>query len=303
MNTQPVRFYPPRRQGLLFHLGAILAFVLIVFLLFALATKTELGLLFLLYLLGALFLAIPIPVLVYRLYALLRSTYELDRNGIRLQWGFRAEDIPMANVLWVKPVEEVDQPIIPPRLRWPGAVLGSHTQEGLGLLEFIASETEELILINTPSKVFAISPQERSHFLQVFQEKIELGSLSPLRPYSAYPRFLPVDIWRLPAARVFLTISLVLSLALFIWVALVIPDISTVSLGFSSSGEPLPPVSAGQLFLLPVVNILLVLAGYAISLYFFRQSEKHPLIYVLSGSSTFTALLFLVAVYFILKTG
>jgi hypothetical protein len=110
-----------------------------------------------------------------------------------------------------------------------------------------------------------------------------------------------VDIWRLPAARVFLIISLVLSLALFIWVGLVVPDISTVSLGFSSSGEPLPPVSAGQLFLLPVLNILLALASYAISLYLFRQSEKHPLIYVLSGSSTFTSFLFLAAVYFILK--
>lgn len=303
MNAQSVRFYPSRRQGLLFHLGAILVFILIVSLLFVLATETELGLLFLLYLLGALFLAIPIPVLVYRLYALLRSTYEIDRNGIRLQWGLRAEDIPMANVLWVKLAKNVDPPITPPQLRWPGAVLGSHTEEGLGLLEFIASETEELVLINTPSRVFAISPEERDLFLQVFQEKIELGSLSPIRPYSAHPRFLPVDIWRLPAARVFLTISLILSLALFIWVSLVVPDISSVSLGFSSSGEPLPPVSAGQLFLLPVVNILLILASYALSLYFFRQSQNHPLIYVLSGSSTFTALLFLVAVYFILKTG
>ncbi len=303
MNAQTIRFYPPRRQGLLFHLGAILIFVLIVFSLFTLATNTELGVLFLLYLLGALFLAIPIPVLAYRLYALLRATYEIDRDGIRLQWGLRAEDIPMADVLWVKPVEDIDHPINPPRLRWPGAILGSHIEEGLGTLEFIASETEELILISSPTKVFAISPQERDRFLQVFHENIELGSLSPIRPYSVHPRFLPVDIWRLPAARVFLTISIVLSLALFIWVGLVVPDLSTISLGFSSGGEPLPPVSASQLFLLPVVNILLVLAGYAISLYFFRQSEKHPLIYVLMGSSTLTALLFLVAVYFILKTG
>jgi hypothetical protein len=301
MNAQPSRFSPPRRQGLLFHLGTLLAFILIVFWLFVLATKTELGLLFLFYLLAALFLAVPIPVLVYRLYALFRSTYELDRNGIRLQWGFRAEDIPMTDVLWVKGAETVDRAITLPRLRWPGAILGSHIEEGLGLLEFIASASDGLILIGTPSKVFAISPVEHNRFFQVFQEMTELGSLAPLPPYSVYPRFLPVDIWRLPATRVFLTISLVLSIALFIWVGLVVPDLSTVSLGFSSTGEPLPPVSSGQLFLLPVVNILLVVASYALSLYFFRQSENHPLIYVLGGSSTFTALLFLAAVYFILN--
>jgi hypothetical protein len=301
MDVQPTRFYPPRRQGTLLHLGAILGFTLIVIWLFLSAVQAPLGLLFLLYLLGALFLAVPIPVLAYRLYALLRSYYELDRNGIRLQWGFRAEDIPMANVLWVQPVEDTDTPITLPRFRWPGAVLGSQAEADLGPVEFIASETEGLVLIGTPDKVFAISPEERSRFLRVFREKTELGSLSPFPPYSAYPRFLPLDIWRLSSIRIFLIICLVLSIALFVWVGLVVPELSTVSLRFSPTGEPFPPVSSSQLFLLPVANILLLIASYALSLYFFRRYEKHPLIYVLWGSSTFTGLLFLAAVYFILQ--
>jgi hypothetical protein len=282
-------------------MGAILGFTLVVVWLFLLAVRAPLGLLFLLYLLGALFLAVPIPVLVYRLYALLRSYYELDRNGIRLQWGFRAEDIPMANVLWVQMMEDTDTPIILPRFRWPGAVLGSQVEEHLGPVEFIASEAESLLFIGTPEKVFAISPEEPSLFLQVFREKTELGSLAPFPPYSAYPRFLPLDIWRLSSIRIFLIICLVLSIALFVWVGLVVPELSTVSLRYSPTGEPLSPVSAGQLFLLPVANILLLIASYALSLYFFRQSENHPLIYVLWGNSTFTGLLFLAAVYFILK--
>jgi hypothetical protein len=301
MDVHPTRFYPPRRQGILLHLGAILGFALVVVWLFLSAVQAPLGLLFLLYLLGALFLAVPIPVLVYRLYALLRSYYELDRNGIRLQWGFRAEDIPMADVLWIRFRETVDEPIDLPRFRWPGAVLGSHIEDDLGLIEFIASVAEGLVLIGTPNKVFAISPEGRNRFLQVFREKTELGSLAPFSPYSAYPRFLPLDIWRLPPIRIFLIVCMVLSMALFVWVGLVVPELSTVSLGFFPGGEPLPPVSAGQLFLLPVANILLLIASYALSLYFFRRAKNHPLVYVLWGSGTLTGLLFMAAVYFILQ--
>jgi hypothetical protein len=301
MDLQPARFHPSRQQGILLHLGAILVFTFFVVWLFLAAVRAPLGFLFLLYLLGALFLAVPIPILAYRLYALLRSYYELDRNGIRLQWGFRAEDIPMANVLWVQILEESDAPIALPLFHWPGAVLGTQNVSDLGLVEFIASQTEGLVLIGTPGKVFAISPQERDRFLQVFREKTELGSLAPFSPFSAYPRFLPLDIWRLSPIRIFLIICLVLSIALFVWVGLVVPELSSVSLRFSPTGEPLPPVSASQLFLLPVANILLLIASYALSLYFFRRSGNHPLIYVLWGSSTFTALLFLAAVYFILQ--
>jgi uncharacterized BrkB/YihY/UPF0761 family membrane protein len=167
----------------------------------------------------------------------------------------------------------------------------------------MAADTQGLVLITTPEKVFALSPEDPHEFLRVFQEQIELGSLSPLPAYSANPSFLLFDIWRLPTARIFLTISLVLSLALFVWVGLVVPEVPTISLGFSPDREPLPAMPSGQLFLLPAVNVVLLLASYVLSLYFFRQSEKHPMAYMLWVSSAFTALLFLVAVYFILNTG
>ena len=302
MNDQPIRFHTARREGVLVHLGITILLTLVVLALFLMATGAPLGLPFLLYLLGALFLAVPIPVLIYRLYALLRSFYELDRNGIRLQWGLRVEDIPMSEVLSIQIMEDLEKPIALPRLRLPGALLGTQTDSGVGKVEFMASKFEGLVLINTPNKVFVISPEDRNKFQRVFQEKTEMGSLAPLQPYSSSPQFLFFDIWRIPTARIFLVTSLVLSLALFLWVSLVVQVVPEVSLGFSSTGEPNPPVSSGQLFLLPVVNALLLVASYVLSLYFFRQSKKHPLMYLLWGSNVFTALLFLAAVYFILQS-
>lgn len=300
MNNQTNIFLPPRQNGLLINIGIIFVLTLAVIWLFILAVDAPLGLPFLLYLLGALTLAVPLPILAFRLYGLLRSGYEIERNGIRLQWGFRAEDIPITSILWVRLAEDLITPLEFPRLRWPGALVGETTHPELGAVEFMASEVEGLVLIGTQGKTYVISPEAPQKFTRTFQTQLEMGSLAAFPAYSAYPRFLLLDIWRLPVARAFLIVSVVLSLALFLWVALLVPNLSTVSLGFSLTKTPLPPVASSQLFLLPVANLLLQVAGNLLAMYYYRQDENHPLMYVLWISGTLTVILFLVAIFFIL---
>jgi hypothetical protein len=300
MNDQANIFQPPRQIGLLFNIGVIVVLTLAAVWLFILAVNAPLGLPFLLYLLGALNLAVPLPVLAFRLYGLLRSHYDLERNGIRLQWGFRAEDIPITSVQWVHLAEDLITPLELPRIRWPGALVGEMTHPELGTVEFMASEAVGLVLIGTQNKTYVISPEAPQKFTRTFQNQLEMGSLAPFPAYSAYPRFLLLDIWRLPVARGFLIVSVVLSLALFIWVALLVPTLSTVSLGFSPTKESLPPVASSQLFLLPVVNLLLQVAGNLLAMYYYRQDQNHPLMYVLWISGTLMVILFLAAIFFIL---
>ena len=95
----------------------------------------------------------------------------------------------------------------------------------------MAADVNQMVLIGTPQRVYGISPGDRNHFLRTFQAQTELGSLSPISAYSAYPSFLMAEIWRSPMARVFLVLSLVFSLALFVWVGLIVPTRSAVSLG------------------------------------------------------------------------
>lgn len=66
-------------------------------------TETAVGPVFLRYLLLAGLCLLPLPLLVYRFRALQRAHYILERDGIRLRWGLRAEDIPMDQVDWVHP--------------------------------------------------------------------------------------------------------------------------------------------------------------------------------------------------------
>lgn len=292
------RFEPPRRAGLLLQGSGFVVLAALVYLLFSQVLMAELGPMFLVYLISTVILALPLPVLGYRIYSLVRSHYTIVRDGLQLQWGLRAEDIPMRDVQWVSYLG--DQPLSLPRLHWPGALVGTRLQSELGQVEFMASQTSNLVLIATPQKVYAVSPEDYRGFLETFRRQIEMGSLAPMRTYSAQPTFLLSDIWQAPVARVFLIIDLVLALALFVLVGFFISRVPAVSLGFSPTGAPLAPVPSVQLLLLPSLNIFLAAGAYILSMCFHHQRRDHPLAYVLWISTTFTALLILAAVIVIL---
>lgn len=301
MDAETKIFLPPRLRGLLFNFGMVVVLALVALALLLLAAGSPLGPTFLLYLLAALGVTVPIPFLVYRAYSLLVGKYQVDRNGIRLKWGFREEDIPILGIEYVELAEDLLFPLELPRVRWPGAVAGQRQQEQLGLVEFMAADPGGLVMVGTPGKVFVISPANPKEFIRTYRDVAELGSLTPYKSFSSYPQFMLADIWRIQGTRILLILTLILSLALFVLVGWSVPTVSDVSLGFSAQMEPLPPVLPGQLFLLPAINIFLVAASYVLSLFFFREQKRHPVVYVLWGGNVLTALLFLAAVLFILQ--
>lgn len=296
-------FHPERRLGLAFHTGAILSFVVIGITGLWQAAYASIGPIFLLYLLPALLAVIAVPVLAYHAYALQNGFYTLERDGIRLRWGLRFEDIPMTAVLWVHPASDLAAYPPLPRLRWPGAVLGTRQLPGAGQVEFLASNSSELVLVATPEHVFAISPTDPVAFLQTFQRFTEMGSLTPLEARSQYPTFLLNRVWAAKPARTLLLVGLAFSLILLVWVSFAIPSRSQIYLGFNPDGSPGDAVPAVRLLLLPVVNTFFVLADLLLGLFYFRREESQPLSYLLWGSGALTPILFLIAVFAILQAG
>lgn len=300
MDSKHQLFHPPRRRGLAFNLGLILLLSSGSLALLYMATQTPLGPLFLAYLLGALFIAVPIPTLSSRTYALVRSFYEVQREGIRLKWGFREVAIPITDIEYVELAEDLLFPLEFPRMQWPGAVTGQNYQDRLGTVEYLAAERRGMVMIGTPEHVFVISPEKPKQFVLTYRKMIEMGSISPLPAHSGYPSFFLVEIWRNIPMRILLVLTTILSIALFGLVAWAVPTLEAIPLGFDAEAQPLPPVSPVQLFLLPSLNILLIVGSYLVSIWFYRQEENHPFITILWSSTTLTALLFLIAVLFIL---
>jgi hypothetical protein len=265
-----------------------------------LAFQQNVGANFVLLLLLAVVLFVPLPLLAYRGYALLTARYSVERDGLRLRWGLRAEDIPLPEIEWVRPASDLAFDLPVPRLSWPGAILGSLNVSDLGPVEFMASDRALLLLLATPTRVYAISPADPVGFVRAFQYATEMGSLSPIESYSARPASYLRSVWDDRLARTMLLLGAGLTVVLFVLVSLYIPGLDSVSLGFSSSGQLLPPVPAAQLLLLPLLGGFAFLMDTLAGAYFYRYDPWRPVAYLMWASSTLTPALLIAAVFFLL---
>lgn len=292
--SETYAFYPPRRRGLLFHGGILLALGGMSALAFYLGLNQQGGTFFAPFLILALLLFAPIPWVVYRALALSRASYRLERDGLRLHWGMRAEDIPLPDVEWVRRPNNLATRVPLPRLRWPGALLGLVNTRDLGPVEYIAAETERMLLIATPRRVYAISPADPEAFLRAFQRTLEMGSLTPISSVSVLPAAYLAQIWADKVTRALLAAGFVLNLLLLVGVSLVIPGRVSTSLGFYPDGAPLPEVPSTQLLLLPILGAFMYVVDLATGLFFYRREDQRQIAYMIWGSAPVSAALLII---------
>ena len=295
-------FPPPKQRGLLIH-GIILFILLVVVTIgFIQLTSADVGPAFLIWLLVSLAAFAPIPFFAYRVFALYRASYEIDRDSLAIQWGLRVEDIPLSDIEWIRPAEDLTNPLNLPALPLPGALLGMRRHPDLGSVEFIASDPKKLLLVATAKRVFVISPDNPAGLAQTFARATEMGSLAPAEAKSVYPSFIVSQAWESGMARYLWLSALFLNIGLFIWASLIIPSTPQVALAVQAAGSAFETVPSSQLIIFPVASLLLAVAGWIAGLYFYRWERERTLAFIVWGSSTFTSLLFLLAVLFIVTT-
>ncbi len=300
MNTG--QFPPPKQRGLLIHGILLLVLTTVVVVGFIQLTSADVGPAFLIWLLVSLAAFVPIPFFTYRIFALYRAGYEIDRDSLAIHWGLRVEDIPLSDIEWMRPAEDLTNPLTMPALPLPGGLLGIRRHPDLGSVEFIASDAKKLLIVATAKRVFVISPENPAELTQTFARATELGSLAPSEAKSVYPSFIVSQAWESGIARYLWLSALFLNIGLFIWASLIIPTTPLVALGVQASGGALETVPSSQLIIFPVASLLLAVAGWIAGLYFYRWERERTLAFIVWGSSTFTSLLFLLAVLFIITT-
>ncbi len=291
--------FPPPRRGLSLLVTLIIVLASISGLFGLLASREPIGLRFMIYVLVAAVAFFPLPFLIYWLYSLNRANYNLDRDRLTISWGLRTEQIPVSDVEWVRPKSAMTTSLPLPFIHLPGAVLGVRKHADLGIMEYLASDINSLLLVATPRRVFVISPQDPNGFMQTIQNSIEMGSLSPVAPESVYLSFAVIQAWQSTLARYFWLAGLFLNIGLFTWVSLLIPSLGRVPLGFLPSGLPGEAVPGAGLILIPIVSIFFFIAGWVAGLVFYPRPDRRPLANIIWASGVLTTLLFLVAVMFI----
>jgi hypothetical protein len=297
--TSEMVFLPPRRNGLILHI--LLVFVLTFLSMGGLvnAFQQQNGSYFTLLIIFSMILFPFAFLFAYRAYALSRARYAMDREGLRLQWGLRIEDIPLLDIIWIHPANELGYRLPLPFMPLPGAILGKRRVEGLGTIEFMASSRSELLLIATSQDIFAISPVDPLDFQQSFQQTMEMGSITPILRQSTQPAMFLQMVWGDRAARILILTGFIMTMILLIIDSLLIPTRVSISLGFNSQGFPLNPGPSQRLMLLPVLAILVFSIDFFIGLFFYRKPENRPAAYMMWSGGILMPILFILATFFL----
>lgn len=299
---ESVTFYPSRRGGLVFHLVGIVALLLAGGFGLLLASLTQISLNFFLFIVPAAAAVLGIPFLLLQIFALFTASFTLEKDGIRLHWGLRYEDIPENQVEWVRAQSDFTGKLPMPLLYWPGAVVGERHLPGGQVIEFMAGRTDQLVLISTPRRMYAISPADPEQFMRTYRRLTELGSIAPLQARSVYPTFALRRFWEDRISRWLLLLGALLAFSLLALVASAIPGRDRVAMHFSFSGAAVEFAPAVRLLLLPIINSAFFVADLALGMFLYRRVELRPLSYLLWATSLVASLLFGVAVIVILRS-
>lgn len=296
-------FLPNRSRGITLHVIIILLLMGGCAVLVWQAFQQSGGVLLVVDLLGAVVLLGLLPFVGYRGYALINGIYSLKRDGLRIRWGLRAEDIPLSEVTWVRPATDLEVPLKLPAFSITGALLGFVDHPDLGQLEFIASDARDLVIVATVDHYFVLSPERKDEFVQRFQRALEMGTLTPMEAYSAIPAAFLRQVVLDKYGRALIPAGFGLTLSLLVIVGLSISSRTTVSLGYDPNGIPLPPVAANHLLLLPVLGVLLYIIGTVAGVFFYRRPESRPVAWLVWTGSLITPIILILAAGMLVGAG
>lgn len=243
---------------------------------------------------------LAIPFLVYNFYGLQRSRYILERGGIILQWGWRSETIAMDTINWVYRAEELEPEPKPPAIRWPGAVSGTRGIQRSSRVEFLASQSKDLVVISSGSNYFVISPSEVDKFLETYRKMTELGSIDQLSPETFNPAHFLQEIVTQRFVQIISGSGLLLNTSLLVLTLQAIPRQETISLGFDPFGIPYPAFGSERLILFPIISAASFLVNLILGFFLYRNIENRPLSYLMWTASVFISILFHLGLGYIL---
>lgn len=270
-------YAPSRGKGILFLFPLCTGMIALEVFLLRYFDVSQIGLQFFLLLIALLLIAVPTVFLLYRLYSLLFSYYRLERDGLHIKWGLRTEVIPLNAIEWIRSPQEMTEDVPWSVLPMPGAYLGTVTVHDRLTYEFLASDTGKMLFLGTSRYIYAISPRHPAAFLNGFERILQMGALTNIEWMTSRPANWLLEAWQDKPGRYSSILSMVLLIALYIFVGMRFQVEKTISLTFSPSGKPLEEISSANMLVVPLAATIIWVVGSAAGLLLFQKKENRPL--------------------------
>ena len=243
-----------------------------------------------------------IPVLLLAIYhtlGLVTLRYRLDRNGVFVRWFGSEQIIPIRDIQRVVPGEELGSVVVRRRgLRWPGHERGTGQIPGIGRTRFLASQpvTGQLLLV-TPGSAFGISPQDPDGFVKALQARQELGPNRLLEREMHHAPWFTWPVWTDSTAWLLLGAAAIINLGLFGYLATRFPGLDfQLPMHFNPLGQPDRIEPKIQLFALPMIGLIILVANATLGLILYFRRERAGS-YLLWGAAAAVQALFWLAAF------
>ncbi|HAF61707.1 MAG TPA: hypothetical protein DCK95_05225 [Anaerolineaceae bacterium] len=239
---------------------------------------------------AAILILIPFLLLVMQMVRILRSKYRIDREGLTIQWGYQKMVIPIQEIEWIRPVDQMGYSIPLPTAAKLGIFTGKTYSPELGDILFFATQQQDAFLIGTTQEVIFLSPSDADAFQKGLQESVYLGSITPLerKSISVDSPFITIRTnlhLYLPIAFSFL-----LNLGLFVLVGFLANNRETIQVGtvlFESTSN---------LVVIPILALLLNILDGILIPFLYKNESLRPYAFLTSYSGLITTLLLSIAI-------
>lgn len=220
-------------------------------------------------------------LLFYWLYGLIMSGYRFDRNALIINWGATAHIVPMGSVTGVLTGSQAEG------IRkfrggiWPGHLVGYGQIKGIGpTLFFATGRLGKQVIITTPALAYALSPADAENFLQGFRKRLSLGPTQAVEQISYRPEFFDWSFWSDRLGLTLLSVAIVTLIALFGYICWRYPSLQDLQpLHFNASGEPDRWGTRAQVFTLPFIGLLALVANGGLGILLYQR--ERPFSYLL----------------------
>jgi hypothetical protein len=212
--------------------------------------------------------------LLYRALATLTLSYEMDRNGVYVQWLDNRLVIPIDEIV------SVDIGDAKARLPW-GILqqIGSYwghgaTSEGLRLQFFSTQKPAKSLLLHTNTACYALSPDDQDSFVQNLEQRRRLGATTPLTASYQYGRLFSYWFWGDQVIKSAFLLAIGLNLLLVGILVSRYPALGeVVHMRFNSAGEVTELRPRHQILFLPLASFGLILLNTGLGLAMYRQQK------------------------------
>lgn len=238
----------------------------------------------------ALLFLIPFLLLIVQIVRVLRSSYRIDREGLTIRWGFQKMVIPMQEIEWIRPVDQMGYNIPLPASARFGLFYGKTHLPDLGEILFFATQQQDAFLIGTTQEVIFLSPQDAGAFQKGLQESVYLGSITPRERKSIRvdSPFLTIRT----NLRLYLPVivSFLLTFGLFVLYGFTVNTREAIQIG------PVLFESTGNLIIIPILAMLVNILDGILTPFLFKQENLRPYAFLTAYSGLLMTMLLVISI-------